>query len=359
MGRPGIVLNASQETCRNSHPVPLRGHWSNGSSVVVIDTVQPTRGSRPAPPRERAFRCACLPITMRYFRSPKQTPVLSLPRNRSKAASIGGLILCLASTVSLPLAARAEPPARVVSLNLCTDQLAMMIAAPGQLYSVSHIALDPRASAMADEAGSYRINHGLAEEIYLMRPDLVLTGSHTRRVTARMLERLGIPVAVFEPATSLDDVRENIVRIGEILGERQRAKRLLDDFDRRLDRIRSTDAGGKRAAIYSANGYTSGRDTLAGRILTAAGLTNIAAEAGYSGGGTMPLESLALADPDLVVTSHPYPGSSRSEEILQHPVVKHLRTVSRHAAMSDHDWVCGTPYVLRAIARLSTVVPEP
>jgi iron complex transport system substrate-binding protein len=208
---------------------------------------------------------------------------------------------------------------------------------------------------MVDEAGNFHINHGLAEEIYLMQPDLVLTGSHTRRMTTRMLERLGIAVEVFEPASSLEDVRVNIMRVGEVLGQQKRAQQLLDDFDHNLADIRSVKTRRKRAAIYNANGYTSGRDTLAGRILVAAGLNNIAAEAGYTKGGVMPLEALVLAAPDLVVTSHPYPGSSRSEEILQHPVVRHLRSASNHATMSDHDWVCGTPYVLRAISRLSAV----
>ena len=47
----------------------------------------------------------------------------------------------------------ADPaPRRVVSINLCTDQLAMMLAAPGQLVSVSQLAGDPHSSAMA-EAG--------------------------------------------------------------------------------------------------------------------------------------------------------------------------------------------------------------
>ena len=36
----------------------------------------------------------------------------------------------------------AEQPQRVVSMNLCTDQLAMLIARPGQLHSVSHLASD-------------------------------------------------------------------------------------------------------------------------------------------------------------------------------------------------------------------------
>ncbi len=42
----------------------------------------------------------------------------------------------------------AGPPERVVSVNLCTDQLAMLLAAPGQLISVSHLASDPLSSSM-------------------------------------------------------------------------------------------------------------------------------------------------------------------------------------------------------------------
>ncbi|MEO0811096.1 MAG: hypothetical protein AAFW82_10790, partial [Pseudomonadota bacterium] len=43
-------------------------------------------------------------------------------------------------------------PRRVVSMNLCTDQLAMLLAAPGQLYSVSYLAGRTDASVLADRA---------------------------------------------------------------------------------------------------------------------------------------------------------------------------------------------------------------
>ena len=62
-------------------------------------------------------------------------------------------------------------------MNLCTDQLAMLLADPGQLVSVSHMALDPLSSAMVEEAEAFTINRGGAEQVYLMRPDLVLAGT--------------------------------------------------------------------------------------------------------------------------------------------------------------------------------------
>jgi iron complex transport system substrate-binding protein len=54
-----------------------------------------------------------------------------------RVLAAAGLVLAAAT----PL--RAEAPGRVVSMNLCTDQLALMLAREGQLISVSDIARDP------------------------------------------------------------------------------------------------------------------------------------------------------------------------------------------------------------------------
>lgn len=110
---------------------------------------------------------------------------------RGAALGILGAALLL-----VPLAA-AEPPRRVVSANLCTDQLAMLIAAPGQLVSVSQVARDPVSSAMAAEAEGFAVNHGTAEEIFLLAPDLVLAGEYLRSDARLTLERLGLRVETF------------------------------------------------------------------------------------------------------------------------------------------------------------------
>jgi iron complex transport system substrate-binding protein len=275
---------------------------------------------------------------------------------------VGRLVLTLiwAVLVTAPgLAQTADAaPNRVVSVNLCTDQLAMLVAAPGQLHSVSHLAIDPRGSAMAEEARAYEINHGLAEEIYLMEPDLVIAGSFSTRATTDMLRRLGIPVAVFEPAYGLDDVRDNIRAMGEVLGQQDRAEALIADFDARLAALRQEVAERPDAALYYANGYTSGDRTLAGQILIAAGFDNAAVAAGFSSGGILPLEVLAMLAPDALITARPGPGASRSEEILDHPVVRTLRQDRTSATFTDRDWVCGTPHVLRAIEDLGEVRRE-
>ena len=272
-------------------------------------------------------------------------------------SEVRALGLILAAALSFGAAAQgadapATAPQRVVSINLCTDQLAMMLADKDQLLSVSYLALDPRSSAMVDQAKAHVINHGRAEEIYLLQPDLVLAGAYSTRATVDMLRRLNVPVAVIQRAQSLAEVRERIQEMGALLGREAAAQAMLAAYDRDLEAARAT-AQGPRAALYSARGWTAGNATLAGQILRAAGLRNVAAEMGFAQGGAMPLEVLAMAAPDMVITSAPYEGRSRSEEILLHPVVDAYRHTGARAGMRDADWVCGTPHVLRAVNRLA------
>ena len=125
-----------------------------------------------------------------------------------------------------PAAAVAEGPARVVSMNLCTDELALLLAAPGQLVSVSYLALDPRSSAMVEEATAYPTNRGRAEEIYLLKPDLVLAGSFGGPAVA-MLHRLGVPVVEVAPPTSLAEARDAIAQVGAALGRSETAEAMI------------------------------------------------------------------------------------------------------------------------------------
>ena len=55
-----------------------------------------------------------------------------------------------------------------------------------------------------------------------------------------------------------------------------------------------------------------------------------------------------------MITGKAYPGHSRAEEILQHPALRPLKTVTQ----TDAKWVCGTPAVLDAIAELQRVHPD-
>ncbi len=259
--------------------------------------------------------------------------------------------LALAAVLAGTAALADDPPRRVVSMNLCTDQLSMMLAAEGQLVSVSAIARDPLSSVMHEAAGDYPVNHGGAEEIYLLQPDLVLAGAWSDPATVSMLRRLGIEVVQIDIATRLGDIAERVAEVGALLGREAEAQSLIRRFETDLAALAGP-PGGPRAAFYYPNGYTLGTGSLSHDILGHAGFTHIVEELGRDASGRVALELLVVAAPDLVIGSTPYPGASRSEEILRHPALRTLLSASE-GMTSGPEWVCGTPHVTGALATLA------
>ena len=245
-------------------------------------------------------------------------------------------------------------PQKIVSLNLCTDQLLMLLADPNQIASLSKIVDDPNVSFLAKKAADFRKNRGDAEEIFMNSPDLVVAGVYTEKATVQILQSLGVRVEIFPIEQNFDDIVENIRKMGLLVGHSDRAKRMIDDFNIRLEELRSGITERPRAAIYSANGYTTGTDTMSGQILKIAGFQNITEEVGMSFGGTLPLETLVMLQPDFVITGKAYPGHSRSEEILKHPALRPFKGITQ----TDAKWICGTPAVLDAVAELQHAHPE-
>lgn len=210
----------------------------------------------------------------------------------------------------------------------------------------------PRASAMVHEAAAIPANHGLAEDILRLRPDLVLAGAFTTPVTVAMLRRLGLPVEIFPSANDMEGIRTNLHRMGKVLGRQPEAAAIVQRFDADLAALAATPGDGRSTAIYAAGGYSSGANSLAGAILSEAGLRNVAVDLGLPQGGFRSLERLVLADPDIVVTGPRHPRASRAEEVLDHPALRAITAEEGARSLSDSDWICGTPHVLRAIAQL-------
>ncbi|WP_245813649.1 ABC transporter substrate-binding protein [Boseongicola aestuarii] len=260
--------------------------------------------------------------------------------------------LALAGYLAGALPGLAEnPPSRVVSMNLCTDQLAMLLAAPGQLISVSRIALDPVSSALSEEASAYSINSGQAEEIFAMAPDLVLGGVYTDPFAVQMLRDLGVEVVQFPIVSQLADIPVVVRQMGAVLGREATAEVFALEFEARLEAVELNPAGRRlEAAFFFANGYSLGAGTLSHDIVSKAGFLNLAERLGRQGGGRLALEELILNRPDVLISGQPYPAASRSEEILAHPALDGIPRVA-----SGPEWVCGTPLTLVAVEQMVAV----
>ena len=261
----------------------------------------------------------------------------------------GSRIITLVAALAFAGAAAADAPQRVVSVNLCTDQLALMLAAPGQLVSVSRLAHDADSSALHEAARALPANGSRAEEVYLLQPDLVLAGTFTDPATVAMLRDLGIAVELFEPARSLADIPAHLTRMGALLGREDKAARLVADYEAELAALTVDLAPRPRAALYYVNSYTAGDRSLAGDILRVAGFDNVAAETGLDWGGVLPLEQLVMLAPDVIIEGRDYAGQARAEDNLNHPALAALQDTRAAGHLTDRDWICGTPQVLNAV----------
>lgn len=266
-------------------------------------------------------------------------------------ACVAALCVCGADA---PLAQ--ARPERVVSVNLCTDQLALMLAAPGQLVSVSRLAHDADSSVMVDKSRALPANGSGAEEVYLLDPDLVLASTFTSPATVNLLRDLGIPVEQFAPAQSLADIPERLRQMGRALGREAEADGLIASFEADLARLADGTSGERpRAALTYVNSFSSGSATLAGDILRVAGFDNVATEIGLSGSGKLPLEDLILLAPDVIIQGRDYPGVARAEDNLTHPALRALKATRVDRNITDRGWICGTPHVLDAVAALRSL----
>jgi iron complex transport system substrate-binding protein len=256
---------------------------------------------------------------------------------------------------STALAAQGAP-SRIVSMNVCTDQLLLQLVEPERIASLSYLAVDPRYSPYAEAARRFTLNRGRAEEVIALAPDLVLTSQFSASFTASLLERRGYQVQRFGFANDLDDVAEQVTTLGALTGRSAQAAALLETLQTAVTassaRLRPVLEGG-RAVFLSNNGFVYGSDTLQDSFLRSLGLVNVASEAGLYGPAPMTLEALLAAKPTLVFMP---PASSEDAQLahplLRHPVWQRLAGQVRRVALEERWFDCAGPELLHAYTAL-------
>jgi iron complex transport system substrate-binding protein len=258
-----------------------------------------------------------------------------------------------------PAANAAGPPQRVVSFNLCADQLVLALADPGQIAGLSPYAADPALSVMAGKARAYRRLDWQAEATIALQPDLVLVGPNDRSVTRRMLAAQGLRVAEVGFVTDLDNARQQIRKVADILGHSERGEKLVAELDAARARLAAIPRQNATALVIERGGYTQGPASLAAALLSEAGFKPPSgAPAGY--GGFIPLERLLVLKPDYVFLKDPPSAPSDQGALyLTHPALRELYPADRRVALPTRYTMCGGPalvaafdYLADALARL-------
>lgn len=245
-------------------------------------------------------------------------------------------------------------PQRIVSMNLCTDELLMRMVDPSRIASITYLSQQPINAPLGLNAiaSGLKTNHGLAEEILMQEPDLILAGRFTSTTAVSLLRKLGFNIVVFDPENTLDDMRTNIRKLGEVVGETARAEKVIANFDARLAELQSQIPPGERPvfADIGVNNFIAGENTLYTHVVNASGYRTLGQALGFDGFRNVPLEEVLSVQPALISTATPWTSPpSMSTMALRHPALRAMVESTPQVTIPERYTTCGTPSVLGAV----------
>jgi len=258
-------------------------------------------------------------------------------------------LLLLATFSSITLADTHQPPERIVSINLCADELLLLLADPKQISALTHLSHDEGASYFQTKALPYPTTTGLAEEVLPFKPDLVIAGEYGGIQTVNLLKKLGVRVETLPLANNMQQVFGNIELIAKLSGHPERGAEIIKTMQERLAKLPAANPQAPLAAVYDPNGYTVGPESLRGQSMRLAGWRNAGELAGVRDYGSLDLETLVRLQPDALIDS-PYTINtySRAEALSKHPALRgaqlnpHIISVPSNMTICDGPWIMDT-----------------
>ncbi|WP_235524033.1 ABC transporter substrate-binding protein [Sphingomonas sp. Leaf33] len=262
------------------------------------------------------------------------------------------LSVLVAGCAPAPVSLRTGRPMRIVSLDYCADQYVLKLVGRDRITAVSPDAA-AEFSYMRAAALGLRQVRPQAEDVLLLKPDMVVRSYGGGPNAAALFERAGVPVLQLGYAPDLAGIRTVLLDTATGLGERARGEAMAAAFDARLAALRRASTG-KSALYVTPGGVTTGPGSIVDEMLRAGGLVNFQTAGGW---GPLPLERLAYAQPDVVAAAffdtrwnRPDPWSAAA-----HPVVGRALKGLPTAELPGAWTACGGWFVLDAVEKLAQV----
>ena len=250
-------------------------------------------------------------------------------------------------------------PQRIVSINLCTDELLLQLVGPERVVALTKFSADPEVSTVASQAKDIKKIQGGIEDVQACRPDLLVGGRFSHKETLRFFERSGIPVLTFGLPKNFEDIYADIRKLAEAAGAPEKGEAIIRGMQDELAILKPKitpgvhsrgDLGRKRAFFFQSGGFVPGSGTFENAIMEAARLENLAASMGIRDYGSLSLEKLIEMKPDVVIfASDQRKRPTVRGEVLTHPAIRralpHVKTVTLPSAILN----CGSPASVEAV----------
>ena len=243
---------------------------------------------------------------------PDDVPGIVDPANLGWPREVEGLN----GVVSIP-----AKPERIIAASVGHDEVVLALAPADRLVAVGSATTDPTFSNVAPLVQDKPVVTRDPETIIARSPDVIVTSPFFPAEGVEALSRLGIPVVQTALQHDPEARIENILLIGYILGEEERALEFADEVRERYDAVvaATADAGPRPRVLaltqYSDQVWVAGGNSTEGGVITAAGGVNAAEEAGVEGNQTTSLEGVIAMAPEIIII--PQPAAFGAEEFRQ------------------------------------------
>ena len=205
------------------------------------------------------------------------------------------LLSLLLATLLSPVSASAQ---RILALTPHACEMLYAIGAGKQIVGAVSYCDYPAEAKKLPRIGSYeRIN---VEAALRLKADMAVVMSRNV-VGVEMLEKMGIKIMVSNPG-SFESMFEDMIKLGELTGESQTAKSLVNTLNKRLQKIRLMERP-ETAVFYEVWHdpiLTAGGPSFISDLIHAAGGRNVFAEINVET-PHVNVESVIRAKPELIV----------------------------------------------------------
>lgn len=249
-------------------------------------------------------------------------------------------------------------PTRIVSTNLCSDELLLRLADRNNIAAVTKSSRLSYIFSVVDLAKGIKRTAGTLEEILILNPDIVITGSYDRQ-KINILRKLGIKVHPVKTPKNFIELKEQIRLMAEVIDEQRRGEELIKDMDLRLNNLRNQTVPSVKAVFYRPGGLTAGPNSIINAMMDVAGVNNIALQIHNRSSRYLELENLMMRNPDLIIFSdYRVDVPTIRREILSHPAIKKGFPGLKTVYLPSNLMICSSPATIEAAEILSKYVKD-
>lgn len=259
-----------------------------------------------------------------------------------------------------------QKPQRIISLFPSTDEVLLSLVDHSRILALSKWSRDLNFSNVAEEAKKIPLIAERSPEFILKhKADLVITRPDMGQdlSSLKTMDDMKIPVYVFKGPTSVAEVKQYILDMGAVTGEKERAQQIVSGMDKELaeleKRLNSMNLPRKKALVWTSRGIVGGKGTLTHDILVKAHLEDVLENYKMIPGAAVNREIAVKTNPDIIIAiGFESSGAKMIDGIVKDPALQNVKAVQTGQVflLPIRYTSCNSQYLVQGIKNLVSAV---